>query len=94
MLNQSHAKWLRSVLQHHTAFLMSNPRLEELLVPVSAMLEERTRHYSALVQLKGKLDIMTRQIASKAEADAAGHLAADKEALLGKSEFASALRAR
>ena len=56
MVNQSHSKWLRSVLQHHTAYLMSNPHCHDLLGPVYATLEARTRHYSKLVQLKGKLD--------------------------------------
>ena len=82
MVNQAHAKWLRSVLQIHTSHLMSTPACQELLGPVYAMLEARTRHYSALLQLKGKLDIMTKQITAKPEELATAE--SEKEALLGK----------
>ena len=88
MVNQSHSKWLRSVLQHHTAYLMSNPHCHDLLGPVYATLEARTRHYAKLVQLKGKLDLLTKQISASPE-DAAGaggdNFDASKEALLSKS---------
>jgi len=69
MVNQSHSKWLRSTLQVHTGHLMNSPQCSELLGPIYAMLEARTKHYSSLLQLKGKLDIMTKQISAKAEVD-------------------------
>lgn len=83
MVNSSHSKWLRSVLQHHTSFLMSNPHCQELLGPVYAMLEARTRHYAPLAQLKGKLDILTKQITMKPEERKSMDVA--KEALLCES---------
>ena len=70
MVNQSHSKWLRSTLQIHTAHLINSPHCGELLGPIYAMLEARTKHYSALLQLKGKLDMMTKQISAKAAAAA------------------------
>ncbi len=84
MVNLSHSKWLRSVLQHHSAYLMSIPQCGELLGPVLAMLEARTRNYGALMHLKGKLDIMTRQISTSAEDmdGGEGTTGASKEALL------------
>ena len=82
MVNQTHSKWLRSVLQIHTAHLMSAPECPELLGPIYAMLEARTKHYGALLQLKGKLDMMTRQIVTPADEDSG--VLPSKEALLGK----------
>merc|ERR1712142_241479 len=67
MVNHSHSKWLRSTLQIHTAHLMNSPHCQDLLGPIYAMLEARTKHYSALLQLKGKLDIMTKQISAKSD---------------------------
>ena len=85
MVNLSHSKWLRSVLQHHSAYLMSIPHCAELLGPVFSMLEARTRHYGALMHLRGKLDIMTRQMAGADEhAPEEGGAGASKEALLGR----------
>ncbi len=86
MVNNSHSKWMRSVLQHHAGFLMSNPECENLLGPVLAMLETRTKHHSALLQLKGKLDIMTRQLTTRPEERAASVEEVNKEALLGKQK--------
>ena len=90
MVNQSHAKWLKSVFQHHTAFLMSTPHCDELLGPVVAMLEARTKHYAPLVQLKGKLDIMTRQLTSTNPTESSS--TSQQEALLGKKYIYSRFR--
>ncbi|TRY63064.1 hypothetical protein TCAL_07148 [Tigriopus californicus] len=87
MVNSSHSKWLKSVLQHHTSFLMSNAHCQELLGPVYAMLEARTRHYASLAQLKGKLDILTKQITMKPEERKSMDVA--KEALLSYKDDSS-----
>ena len=81
-MNHSHSKWLRSVLQNHTAFLMANPNREELLGPVYSMLEARTKHYAPLVQLKGKLNLISKQMNTKPEETS--NVDPNKEALLGK----------
>ena len=60
---------------------MSAPECPELLGPVYAMLEARTKHYGTLLQLKGKLDMMTRQIVAPVDEDNA--VLPSKEALLG-----------
>jgi len=82
MVNQSHSKWLRSTLQVHTGHLMNSPQCAELLGPIYAMLEARTRHYNSLLQLKGKLEIMTKQINAKAQEVATG--APEEESAVAK----------
>lgn len=84
MVNQSHAKWLRTTLQIHAAHLMSTPECERLLSPIYGMLEARTRHFSAVLQLKGKLDMMTKQIMARPEDSAASSSAKTQDALLGE----------
>lgn len=84
MVGQVHSNWLRSVLQHHTAYLMSNSAAEGMLAGVHTMLEARTRHYHPLMQLKGKLDLITKQIQAKPEETSDANV--NKEALLGKRE--------
>jgi hypothetical protein len=91
MVNQAHTKWFKSVFQHHTAFLMSNPHCEELLGPVLSMLEARTKHYAPLLQLKGKLDIMSKQMTSAKSGEAARDNLWQKEALLGNFIFIALL---
>lgn len=65
MVNASHAKWLRSVLTFHTGYLVSIPDCQDLLTPVYALLETRTAHYSQVMQLRGKLELLTRQTEEK-----------------------------
>jgi len=60
-VDASHAKWLRSVLGLHTGYLVSVPECRELLTPVFALLEARTHHYNQVLQLRGKLDLLTKQ---------------------------------
>jgi len=61
MVNASHAKWLKAVLTIHTGYLVSVPDCQELLTPLYALLETRTQHYSQVLQLRGKLELLTRQ---------------------------------
>eukprot|EP00090_Calanus_glacialis_P015613 TRINITY_DN2460_c0_g1_i2.p1 TRINITY_DN2460_c0_g1~~TRINITY_DN2460_c0_g1_i2.p1 ORF type:complete len:606 (-),score=281.26 TRINITY_DN2460_c0_g1_i2:53-1870(-) len=61
MVNASHAKWLKAVLTIHTGYLVSVPDCQDLLSPVYALLETRTRHYNQVLQLRGKLELLTRQ---------------------------------
>ena len=86
MVNQAHSKWLKCAIQIHTAHLMSTPQCEELLSPIYSLIEARTRHYSSALQLKGKLDMMTRQITAKPDTIKEGDITA-REALLGKIEI-------
>jgi len=78
-VDASHAKWLRSVLALHTGYLVSVPECRDLLSPVYALLEARTAHYSQILQLRGKLELLTKQTEA-----AAGDTEVDtgKEALL------------
>ena len=82
MVNQAHAKWLKYAIQIHTGHLMSTPNCEELLGPVYSLIEARTRHYSMALQLKGKLDMMTRQITAKPDSTEKEEVS-NREALLG-----------
>jgi len=61
MVNASHAKWLKAVLTIHTGYLVSVPDCRELLTPLYALLETRTQHYNQVLQLRGKLELLTRQ---------------------------------
>merc|ERR1711872_837465 len=61
MVNASHAKWLKAVLSVHTGYLVSVPDCQQLLSPVYAMLETRTQHYSQVLQLRGKLEMLNSQ---------------------------------
>jgi len=61
MVNASHAKWLKAVLTIHTGYLVSVPDCQDLLSPVYALLETRTQHYNQVLQLRGKLELLTRQ---------------------------------
>ena len=83
MVNQAHSKWLKCAIQIHTAHLMSTSHCEELLGPIYSLIEARTKHYSMALQLKGKLDMMTRQITAKPETTDKDEISS-REALLGK----------
>jgi len=65
----SHGKWLKAVLQHHTSHIMSSPECEEILSSMNTIIEARTRNYSKILQLKGKLDMIVKQINTQDEDD-------------------------
>ena len=67
---------------------MSTPHCEEMLGPVYSLIENRTRHYAMALQLKGKLDMMTRQVTAKPD-EAEKDEIASREALLGMFKFIS-----
>merc|ERR1711942_572437 len=79
MVNASHAKWLKAVLTIHTGYLVSVPDCRELLTPVYALLETRTQHYNQVLQLRGKLELLTRQTV---ERQGETTVNTDKQALL------------
>jgi len=81
VVNQAHAKWLKQTIQIHTGHLMSTPHCEEILGPVYSLIENRTRHYAMALQLKGKLDMMTRQVTAKPDETQKDEIAS-REALL------------
>jgi hypothetical protein len=54
------------------------------------IVENRTKHYGTLLQLKGKLDMMTRQIV--APADDESNVQPSKEALLGSRTHLKVLK--
>ena len=80
MVNASHAKWLKAVLSVHTGYLVSVPDCQQLLSPVYAMLETRTQHYSQVLQLRGKLEMLNSQ-AQHRQGDTT--VDTEKQALLG-----------
>ena len=59
--------WLQSLLTVHTGYIMSLPDSAEILSPLSSVLEDRTKHYSSVYQLRGKLDMLEKQIREKNE---------------------------
>ena len=60
---------------------MANPNREELLGPVYSILEARTKHHAPIVQLKGKLNFLLKQLNTRPEETS--NVDANKEALLG-----------
>ena len=66
----------------HVRYLVSVPDCQDLLSPVYALLETRTQHYNQVLQLRGKLELLTRQAM-----DRQGDTVVDteKQALLGKN---------
>ncbi len=65
---------------------MASPQCVEIMAPIFSMLQSKTRHYNKLLQLRGKLDIVTKQISfantNVDEELEAGSKDAEKEALL------------
>ena len=68
---------------HHDAvvrYLVSLPDCQEFLSPLFALLERRTKHSTQVLQLKGKLDLLTRQVRGR-QGDTV--VDTEKQALLG-----------
>jgi len=80
----SHGKWLKAVLHHHTSHIMSSPECEEILTSMNTIIEARTRNYNKILQLRGKLEMIVKQVNTQDEQE---HFQPDlsqpsKEALL------------
>jgi hypothetical protein len=91
-VSADHPHWVGDHYHHHhhdhvapvVRYLVSVPDCQELLTPVYALLETRTQHYNQVLQLRGKLELLTRQAM-----DRQGDTIVDteKQALLGKAEL-------
>ena len=57
-----HAAWLKSLLSSHTGYLLSLPDSHAILSPVYELLELKTKHYSLVFQLAGKMEMLTKQV--------------------------------
>lgn len=77
----AHGKWLKAVLQHHTSFVISSPECEEILTSMNAIIEARTKNYSKILQLRGKLEMMVHQVTAQPE-NLEPSTSTSKEALL------------
>ena len=62
---------------------MSVPACHTVLAPVYALLEARTQNYSQVLEVRGKLEMMTKQ---RSEKSAEHHIDIDKEPLIGQTE--------
>ena len=62
---------------------MSVPACHTVLAPVYALLEARTQNYSQVLEVRGKLEMMTKQ---RSEKSAEHHIDIDKEPLIGETE--------
>ena len=58
----AHSKWLKIILHHHSAFLVSSPEYEVILASMNATIEAKTRSYEKILQVRGKLEMMLQQI--------------------------------
>ena len=63
----SHGKWLKAVLHHHTSHIMSSPECEEILTSMNTIIEARTRNYNKILQLRGKLEMIVKQVNTQDE---------------------------
>jgi len=61
MVKSAHAKWLQSVVSQNSGFLTSVPECQDLLTPLCSVLEARTTSHHALLQIRGKLDLLVDQ---------------------------------
>ncbi|DBB17672.1 TPA: hypothetical protein ACH3X3_002712 [Trebouxia sp. C0006] len=57
------ATWLRAMLLHHTAYLMSAPGVQASLTGLYQAIEARLALYKPLVSLQGRLDLVLAQAA-------------------------------
>ncbi|KAL0027112.1 hypothetical protein WJX79_006926 [Trebouxia sp. C0005] len=57
------ATWLRAMLLHHTAYLMSAPGVQASLTGLYQAIEARLALYKPLVSLQGRLDLLLSQAA-------------------------------
>ena len=64
-------------------YLVSVPACHSVLSPVYALLEARTINYDSVLQLRGKLEMLTKQAS---EAAAEHHIDVDKEPLIGEED--------
>ena len=65
------------------SYLVSVPACHTVLAPVYALLEARTQNYSQVLEVRGKLEMMTKQ---RSEKSAEHHIDIDKEPLIGEIE--------
>ena len=58
----AHGKWLKTILHHHWAYLVSSPEYEAILASMNATIEAKTRSYDKILQVRGKIEMMLEQI--------------------------------
>ena len=58
----AHGKWLKIILHHHSAYLVSSPEYEAILASMNATIEAKTRSYDKILQVRGKIEMMLEQI--------------------------------
>ncbi len=70
--------WIRAVLVHHTAYLMSSPGVQGVLTSLYQTIESRLAMQRTLLSLSGRLDLLMVQARARAAAGAGG-AAAEEE---------------
>jgi len=65
--NHSYAMWLRSVLEHHAAYLTSCPDLVSFLTPLLALMSARTSLFPKVSQLRGRLHLMLGELEHRSD---------------------------
>ena len=58
----AHGKWIKIILHRHSAYLVSSPEYEAVLASMNATIEAITRSYHKILQVRGKLEMMLKQI--------------------------------
>ncbi|ESO01771.1 hypothetical protein HELRODRAFT_188473 [Helobdella robusta] len=74
-------KWMKALLSVHSSYLTTLPDVDEVLAPIMHYLEAPVDVLSKLMQLRGKLECIVGQFASKVEVQSVGQLRAENRAI-------------
>ena len=59
----SHVLWAQAVIRHHVGYLVSTPKVHsEVLLPLSDVINARTANFLPILKLKGKIQMIKRQM--------------------------------
>ncbi|XP_043239355.1 WD repeat-containing protein 43-like [Amphibalanus amphitrite] len=64
-------QWLRAVMERHSSYLLTQTDLDSVLAPVYSSVQVRLRCFPRLLQLRGRLDLLTGQMAARRKRTAA-----------------------
>lgn len=56
--------WIQSILTTHSSYLLANPHNSQSISELYVLLEERTSHYSDILKLEGRLELIRSNVNS------------------------------
>ena len=57
-ITKSLAVWLRFLIKHHIAVIMTNQTLKADVERLIEIIEDQTRNFQTLIKVKGKIDML------------------------------------